>query len=39
MKRELAYQMAEADFWVRTLAVSGTLTKGDLPVFLRRYQV
>ena len=39
MDRDLAYQMAEADFWVRTLAVSGTLTKGDLPVFLRRYQV
>lgn len=38
MEREFAYQMAEADFWVRTLAVSGTLTKGDLPVFLRRYQ-
>lgn len=38
MEREFAYQMALADFWVRTLAVSGTLTKGDLPVFLRRFQ-
>lgn len=35
MERELAYQVAEADFWIRTLAVSGTLTAGDLPVFYR----
>lgn len=36
MNREFAYQKAEADFWIRTLAVAATLTAGDLPVFLRR---
>jgi hypothetical protein len=33
--RQLAYDTAEADFWIRTLAVSGTLTAGDLPVAFR----
>lgn len=30
-----AYDTAEADFWIRTLAVSGTLTAGDLPAVFR----
>jgi hypothetical protein len=38
MDRQVAYQKAEADFWIRTLAVSATLTNGDLPVFLRRHK-
>ncbi len=33
--RERAYDTAEADFWIRTLAVSGTLTAGDLPAVYR----
>ncbi len=32
---ESAYDTAEADFWIRTLAVSGTLTAGDLPAAFR----
>jgi hypothetical protein len=36
MDRDWAYKKAEADFWIRTLAVSATLTKGDLPTFARR---
>lgn len=32
-----AYNRAEADFWIRSLAVSATLTAGDLPVVLRRH--
>lgn len=31
-----AYKVAFADFLIRTLAVSATLTKGDLPVYSRR---
>ncbi len=38
MDRQRAYQKAEADFWIRTLAVGATLTAGDLPVFLRRIE-
>jgi hypothetical protein len=34
--RNLAYKKAYADFWIRTLAVSSTLTAGDQPVFLRQ---
>jgi hypothetical protein len=34
--RQFAYQKAEADFWIRSLAVSATLTAGDQPVFMRR---
>lgn len=34
--RELTYKLAMADFWIRTLAVAGTLTAGDLPVYRRR---
>lgn len=30
------YKLAYADFLIRTLAVSGTLTAGDLPIYLRR---
>jgi len=33
--RQHAYDTAEADFWIRTLAVSGTLTAGDLPAVYR----
>jgi len=33
--RQRAYDTAEADFWIRTLAVSGTLTAGDLPAVFR----
>lgn len=33
---ETVYQLAYADFLIRTLAVSGTLTAGDLPVYIRR---
>ena len=36
MNREWAYKKAEADFWIRTLAVSATLTAGDLSTFSRR---
>lgn len=35
LDRELALQKADADFWIRTLAVSATLTAGDQPAFLR----
>ncbi|OYX53564.1 hypothetical protein B7Y92_02280, partial [Candidatus Saccharibacteria bacterium 32-50-13] len=31
-----AWKVAYADFLVRTLAVAGTLTAGDLPVYRRR---
>jgi hypothetical protein len=34
--RDEAYKIAYADFLIRTLAVSGTLTKGDQPVVLRQ---
>lgn len=30
------YNLAVADFYIRTLAVAGTLTAGDLPVYLHR---
>lgn len=30
------YKVAMADFFIRTLAVAGTLTAGDLPVYRRR---
>lgn len=33
---EQAYKLAMADFLIRTLAVAGTLTAGDLPVYRRR---
>lgn len=35
INRQHAYDTAEADFWIRSLAVSGTLTAGDLPVIFR----
>lgn len=34
--KEEVYKLAYADFLVRTLAVSATLTGGDLPVYLRK---
>lgn len=36
--RDEAYKVAYADFLIRTLAVSATLTKGDLPVLIRQPQ-
>lgn len=33
---EATYKLAYADFLIRTLAVAGTLTAGDLPVYRRR---
>jgi hypothetical protein len=35
-RRTVAYDKAMADFWIRTLAVTATLTAGDLPVFIRQ---
>lgn len=37
--RDEAYKVAYADFLIRTLAVSGTLTRGDQPVILRQRQL
>ena len=33
---EAVRKLAMADFYIRTLAVAGTLTAGDLPVYRRR---
>lgn len=36
LDRETTYKLALADFWIRTLATAGTLTAGDLPVYVRQ---